>query len=572
MTGPSQTTYVPVQVPGVGLRVQAVPFGGGALEFEREEAESARRQMVALRRLFYAGAQYDEANANLEAAMRQAGDLGRGQPVPEWERLHAYSTQLAESVDYLADRLGEGFSLHADDPAVQAVLDAAVAASEQLSGDDDDGTGQGLTVDELLREAITACDVAAYVGYDPDAGTAFAQLWESEHIEVRARTTRLVDEVIRTQLIWVPDPDMGQRQVTERVRYSMQTNPHGHLECRADTYWDEETDPKSREWLGVGRIPWQLLRCDPKGLRAVRGESLITDRVISAALRYDANEQYSFRICRHNSHGNVVAVGDAAALMLQREGQVVHKDVADVLTFPDGTRAFGLQLPTDPRMIEHQRKVLADQIYGAFGLVRLDQETIAGFGAISGYALEILNQRTESAHRRLRRTFRRDFRDLCGLILDVTAWHRAGTVAVVMSDGGTFEVDTSDPKATLPAPGPGVELLRAAPAFWTVKPELVFPNRALTIEMGSGYVVDDVMIRDDVTAGLISKREALRQRGYGKERIDEIMAELEQEATTKARAVLAGAELPGRTGDTRPTGNTNGTGSGGTLGAVQAAR
>lgn len=573
VTGPQQVTYVPVQVPGQGLRVQAVPFGGNALEFEREQQESARRQDVADRRLVYAGLQYDALNVKLRELLIAAGDLRPDEPTPEHERLHAYSSQVQEAVDYLADRLAEGFTVTAGAAAVQAVLDAVWLASDQLSGEDDDGSQQGLTVDEPLREALTAGDVAAFVGWDPEAndgaGSAFVHLWESEHVEIRARSTNRVDEVIRIQRIWVNDPAVGLRQVVERVRYLMQPNPHGVPECRADTYWDEQSEPRRMEWLGVGRIPWKLLRCDPKGLRAVRGESLITDRVISAARRYDANEQHSYLIGRYNSHGNVAAVGDAAALMLNREGQTVRKDVADVMVFPSGSQLIALSLPTDPAMIEHQRKVLADQIFGAFGLVRLDQETIKGFGAISGYALEILNQRTESAHRKLRRNWRGDFRSLCSLILDVTAWRRSPQVAVALDGGGAFTLDLTDPAAVPPADAGGV-VVDSRQAFWLTDPDAVFPDRSMTITMGSGYVVDDVMIRDDVVAGVISKREGLRQRGYGEEAIDTIMGELADEQAERVAATLTA--LPGRTGNTAPTSSTQGTQAGGTLGTVQAAR
>lgn len=567
MTGPSLTTYVPVQVPGQGLRVVAVPFGGTAVEYERQQAESQRRHDIAQRRLFYAGRQYEAANDAIRAALIAAGDLTDNQPTPEHERLHAYSSQVTESVDYLADRLAEGFTVTAADSAVQDVLDRAWLASEQLSGEDDDGSSQGLTVDEPLREALAASDVAAYVGYDPAAGSAFVHLWESEHVEVIAPSTGQIDEVVRTQLLWVKDPKIGDRQVTERVRYRMLRNPHGALECRADTYWDAETDIKDSRWLGTGRIPWKLLRCDPKGLRAVRGESLISDLVISAACRYDANEQHSFLIGRFNSHGNVAAIGDAANLMLRRDGEVLHKDVADVLTFPGGTSLIALELPTDPQMIEHQRRVLADQIYGAFGLVRLDQDTIKGFGAISGYALEILNQKTESAHRRLRRTFRGDFRGLCSLILDVTAWHQAGQVAAVTADGLSV---TTEPGEQLQGPADGL-FADVRRAFWLVDPDVIFANRELTITMGSGYVVDDVMIRDDVAAGMLSIRAGLRARGWSEPDIGQNMEELVRERAERLTGTGLGS-LPGRAGNTAGTNPTQATQAGGTLAAVQAAR
>jgi hypothetical protein len=394
-----------------------------------------------------------------------------------------------------------------------------------------------MVTDDVLREAMVAGDTAVYVGWDPVEQNILLEFWESECVEFRMQSTTVIDKVIRTQQLWVTDPSPtipnAVRQVTERRVYSMNPNALGFEECLMEVYWDQEEQPRTHEWLGVGRIPWKLLRCEARGLRQTRGSSLVTEQVVSAADRYDAVEQTAYLIARYNSHANLVVVGDQAELTA-REGGRIHKDVADVLTFPGGTNAFPLALPTDATMIEHQRKVLADSIYQCFGLTRVDTETVTGLGAVSGYALEILNQKTEATFRRIRRVWRKDWLSLLNLVLDITAWKRVDT-AITNAAGGRVDVYVWDETAGAMRLVPQVEdeFMLVGPtlrAFWTIDPDVVFPERKIEIQMGSGYVVDDVMVRDDFIAKLISHREALMLRGYSPTRAEEIIAEVADEA------------------------------------------
>jgi hypothetical protein len=561
MTTPPMTPFqVPVRIPGTGVRLLAVPVEVDPRDFELTQQENARREGVALRRLVYDGDQYEEANAAIRERLIGLQELDPREPTPEQHRLHAYSTQVSESIDFMADRLGEGFTMTAEDATVQAVLDGMVAASEQLSAENDAGE-QELTVDDTLRDSMVAGDVAAYVGYDPTAGTTFVELWESEFVDFRMKTTKVIEKVIRTMQVWVPDPDIqgAQRQVVQRMVYSMQptgiAGPNGPvLECRADEYWDSDESPRDSRWLGVGRVPWQLLRCDPKGLRAVRGTSMITSQVISAARRYDSNEQHSWDTARYNSHGNVAVIGDAANLQLQRADGKIRKDVADVVTFPSGTALTTISLPTDDSMIEHQRKVLADGIYSKFGLVRVDMETITGLGGATGYALEILNEKTEATFRRIRRTFRKDWLNLCNLVLDVTAWLRDAVPVGLLADGTPVELpDPADVLAPV-----GADVVAVKPAWWLVDPMQVFPNRKIKVGMGTGYVVDEVMIRADVQAGLLSIQGGLRLRGWSEPDIKKNMDELAEERKAKQPVLNPFGAAGGQPGNTQQQGGANG--------------
>jgi hypothetical protein len=102
-------------------------------------------------------------------------------------------------------------------------------------------------------------------------------------------------------------------------------------------------------------------------------------------------------------------------------------------------------------------------------------------------------------------------------------------------------------------------------AFWDVDPDQVFPNRKLQIPMGVGFVVDQVLIRDDFVAKLISREEALRQRGYDDEAIDRIGDELDAANPFGPEAGLFGAPV------VRPgVPPSNGTKAGGTVAATAA--
>ena len=80
-------------------------------------------------------------------------------------------------------------------------------------------------------------------------------------------------------------------------------------------------------------------------------------------------------------------------------------------------------------------------------------------------------------------------------------------------------------------------------------PENEFPDRKVALKLGKGDVVDDARIRDDFVAKLISREEALRQRGYDPDVIKKIVGELEsaepkqEPAETGAYAFAQG--LPG---------------------------
>lgn len=534
-------------------RVRLALLEGGHItgkEAEQFAQEQARIALVNRRRMYYEGHQYDQAN--LDAARACDVNVERGDRLPEHERLNAYSTQIAECVDFISDQLSEGFRLEANAEAVQTVIDAMVRHTDALSGGDDE---EDVTCDDLLSDALVAGDVPYEMVWDPIEGVAYPEFWESEQVEFVVPRGQHPEKVIVREIEWVDDPSFGgegSRQVMKRYVYEMALNEAFVMECRKDEFWDSEEAPRSSTWLGLPFIPWRLLRANRRNLRTFRGESIIKDKAIDNADRYDAVEQVAWLIARYNSHGNLVVTGDAAVIELKGEG-AIKKDVADVLTFPGGTNAMALELPTDDKMIEHQRKVTSDAIYATFGLTRVEPDTLSGLGGVSGYALEILNRKTEGTFRRVRRQWKKDWIGMVDLMLDVTAYKEQARASILdLSDGSMVEIDVEDLSAEDFAL---MENQIPVVAFWDVDPDLVFPDRVVTVQMGSGYIVDDVALRDDFTADLVSRRYALEQRGVSPDDIAAIETEIAeqpggQESGTFGVAPARGTAAGGTVGDT----------------------
>ncbi|GAB3670328.1 hypothetical protein [Saccharopolyspora tripterygii] len=482
------------------------------------DQEHQRAEAVAERRRYYEGIQYDDDNDDCARQLAQADTSGEKSLVrllfdtfqlPEHLRKHAYSTQLRECVDFIADRLAQGFAVEAEPHEVSEVITACLDATPELSSSDDD---EQRSVTTVLREACKTGDVPVLIRWDAADGACWLEFWDSEQVEarfaegrpdrlekviVRQRDWRQVDGETRQVTLrreWTLDGDPGAQQAVERV----------YVESDDDT---TETVVELHEW-GVPVLPWWIVRGYTDGLRSTRGTSLISEQAMRTADRYNAVEQVSWLIARYNSHGNLVVTGDAA--MVQQDTKPIHKDVADVLTFPGGTSADVITLPTDPAMIEHQRGVLLEALYGSFGLTRVDQETVSNLGAISGYALEILNQRSEVTFSRTRSQL---VKDIKALFMRVVDCHQAWS----SDDDGDEAPPVEDPTG----------------------------QRRITVHLGTGYVVDKALIRDDYLAGLISQREALRQRGWTDEQIDDMLNEQAEEQQARTPEVAAETSLFG---------------------------
>lgn len=494
--------------------------------------EQQRRGGVEKRRRYYTADQFDEANdacldhlASDAASERDMVRARATEQLPEHLRLHEYSTQIQEAIDYIADRLTSDWAIQATDKEAQKAIEAALDHSPVLSGTVDDNE---VTFLPVVVDAMVAGDTPVLLRWDPLEGCCWLDCWESEavHLEFdEPRMQRVVRAEVREQA-WrlvggeSRSVELRREWVVESV-FDLEGIPTGQSECVEKVWWQppdggEETLLNSIPW-GVPVVPWAVIRAKRIGLRSGRGASLIKKQTMRAADRFNAVEQVSWLIARYNSHGNLVVVGDQASLQARQEGKI-HKDVADALLFPGGTAAFTISLPTDPQMVEHQRNVLLEQMFGAFGLQRLDMAQIQSIGQVSGYALEIVNQRSTGTFGRLRSQLGRDVKELLNLLLDCHAWW------------------SSAPELTGAFAAP---LAEGILDDWMGLPQRTFSDRSMQIRMGSGYVVDKVMLRDDVIAGQISLEERWRQEGRSEKEIDLLREELAAENEKKAQRQVA---------------------------------
>ncbi|QGJ96453.1 portal protein [Arthrobacter phage BeatusComedenti] len=483
----------------------------GSRNAELLKEETARVKNVRSRRKYYDGTQFDDRNAVRAETLNCEIDQ-----LAEHERLHAYSTQIPESVDFIASQMTDGFQLEVTSDEQKEILLAALRHSPDLQSGDDQSD---LSITNVLRDALIAQDSPVHVRWDAVRGTAWPEFWDSEHVQFiyEDQNRHKLEKVVVRQAIWTTG-DVLHEEVKKKQRKEWSISFLG--ECVVRYYWDEEQEEyREPERLGIPFIPWTTLRVMVKNRKQSRGQSAITDQALRAADRYNAVEQVGYLIARYNSHGNLAVIGDGATLKAQME-EHINKDVADILTFPGGTALQVLQLPTDPQMIEHQRSVLLDSLYGTFGLTRSDAESLKDMGQVTGYALEILNRKSDGTFNQIRNQFVGDFKKLLNMLLDMTAYFAEDLP----------DEDDTDAPMDLSVPvefDPDAEFLAK---LERIDPADVYPNREFKIQLGSGYVVDEALTREDFVAKIISRKEVLRKRGYSEPEINKIVAEIEEEA------------------------------------------
>lgn len=508
-------------------------------ELRIEEIETARQ--------WYEGTQYDDANQSAYDAI--PAEDGKPAKLPEHMKLIAYSTQIQESVDYIAAQLADSFQIEAKDSKVQEVVDGTLSNSPDLASDDDEDE---INVTTQFRDALIAGDIAVHVRWDAEKEMPWFEFWEGESVDFQfSEENRFqLERVILTQMVWRPNLGDGELTEVHQEKHWLMDAVAG--KCMVVTFEDQKM--VSTEYEPWSFIPWRMWRGQRKKVRQTRGQSVVTKRIRDIAGRYDATEQLSFVIGRYNSHGNLAVVGDSA-LILSKDDARIRKDVADVLTFPGGTALQVIQLPSDTQMLNHQHDTCLDSIYSAFGLARLDHTTVQGLGQMSGYALEILNRKTDGTFGQIGKQLARDIRSSLNVALDVYA-EAMGMNQILDEDEAPEIVGDVDV----------AELVPGEEAEPEVDVDEVFSDRSMKITLGGGYIVDNVMLRDDYTAKLVSRRYVLEQRGLGKEQIDQIEEEIDGEAPPQPEVSLSPAGAAAA--EAAAAGTPNGTAAGQTLNNV----
>lgn len=473
-------------------------------EAGRDETErNAKLPAYERSQLYYDGAQYDQENEDLAD---RTGYTARGLRLPEHLRKHAYSSHIQEAIDVLADMFAEGIS-----------FDGQYA---ELLNQWWPTTGMEERADDWFRESIIKGDVYAVPDFDPINESMSVDFWEAESVwpvyqrddwRKLARYYQyqtILDEEgqeKQQQIVWIlletPVPVVNDN-IDALDTVDMEFPPDRFIQQLVEYVFEDD------ELIDViphqkGFFPLVHARGDTRHkLRSMFGDSMVTRKVQGTADRYNALGQLGFRVARQNSFSTIAVVGDSASLGAGSRDESIAKDIADVLRFPGGTDVKPIQLPSDPRMMEYQQKLLEKNLYKEFGLTKIDLEDFGGLGTISGYALEVLNRKERATYKRVRKNALAGIRDLANRMLDV---HAIATGVM------------------------------AGQNWWEIDPLEVYPERTgIEIVMGSGDIVDAVADRDDFTVGLVSREYVLRRKGLDTTEITKVVGEINTQKEAEA--------------------------------------
>ncbi len=482
----------------------------------RSTEHQYRREGVLMRRQYYAGEQYEAENLDLKQeafANCSAAELLMKR-LPEHQRKHAYSTQIKDGVEFIADQIANTMVLDAEDESFQTFVNDTFMLS-----------GVTYRWQEVTQDMLIAGDVAARViprpgAIDGEPG-ARVQFWPAEDIEIDYdENDPDVMVAVRFERFVNEKNEVGENQ---EVRYVHQfrlqliivesAGPDAPVdfvqECVEEIFRDDDDEPEQVRRLGLPFIPWVHMSGEKQDLMSPWGKSIISHQVMENADRYNATCQLQYLVLRYNSFATLAVVGDAVHLA-NESGKNIRKDVADILTFPGGTGVTSVTLPTEVELFEVHKETLIDSMFDGMGLTRIDQKNLFGLGAPSGYALEILNRKSDGTFRRIIENMREGVKALIEMAADVDAYAKNSTV----DEFGNR-------------------------VFADVDPAEVWPNRAVRVNFGSTYVVDDLAVEREFGLSLISRREALRKKGYIEEQIDKVVAEIDDETDALEASIAA---------------------------------
>jgi hypothetical protein len=463
-------------------------------EFDRQRYDDAVIEYARAQE-YYAGEQYEKENDELSVS---AGYTAANKRMPEHLRKHAYSSHIQEAIDILADMFASGIKFEGPH---SVELNKWWKAGEMES-----------RIDDWFREALITGQSYATPVFDADDDSMDADFWQADEMwpVYRRQNYRELERLYRFEQV---DDIDGQRELVHVFLRRPMLDEDGEVMFRVDV--DTETispvmqiveyvlDEQLEIYDVVSHaVPdFEVVHGRGDTRRKVRssfGDTMITKKVRGTADRFNALGQLGFRVARQNSFATIGVVGDQALLGAGSRDDGIAKDVADVLRFPGGTDLKPITLPTDPRMIESQQRLLEKNLYREFGLTKIDMEDIGGLGTVSGYALEVLNRKDRATHQRVRKNAISAIRTLANRMLDIHAY-RMG------------EAEGRD--------------------WWDVDPLERYPDRAkIEVVIGSGDIVDAVGDREDYEAGIVSRRFVLRRKGLDKTDIDTIESEVQSEA------------------------------------------
>ena len=466
-----------------------------------EEQRAIRVKMYAKYWQYYRCEQYDKENENERSLLGLTPD----RRLPEHRRLHSYTGVIEEGIDFITDQLIENLGIEVKSNA------------EIASGEPDDTpppeqtiflniweqSDMDLNAPDLTREALISAESYILLKWDEAEKLVRLIPYDAESIDP-VYSQDNYKKMIRCN-IWQNKYVQEQgREVKYKEQYILGMTSEGFQECMYLKFDDVSEQPIESKLLNIPFIPIIHIKAIRKRVRESFGESLV-DRLMSDADRYNAVNQLEFLIARFNSSSHLAIFGNET--QIKPENLHLGGEANDFWSFPSTTDAKAIALPTDPTMLTNQKETIETQMYRKMGLQRMDIQDFKGLGAPSGYALEIINRKTEGVFSRLQKELSKSYVEVFDKAMDMQA---------IMESGKTW---------------------------WSIDPKKIYPNRTIGFIFGSMFVADREQIRADYVAGIISQKKSLIMMGFSEIEALEIMDDLASE-----REAANASEMEGLSG------------------------
>lgn len=479
-------------------RSAAVIYEGVKTKEKQDTNRSARLSNYDKFWSYYGGEQYDDENRKAS----QAHHLKKDERLPEHIRKHAYSGVMADGIDFITDQLMNDLAIEiASNKEVETgKKDEEIPEEQNIFQGVWDKSDMDLEAPDLTREALVSGESYILLGWDEAEKTVKFIPYDAESVHP-VYSEDNYKKMIMADIVQTRFNEEENREITITDRYVLGATSEGYMECVYLRFEDKDEKPVEARLLNIPFIPIIHLRAIRKRVRQSFGESMIKN-LIGDADRYNMVNQLEFLIGRYNSISHLALF--AGDTKITPEQLYLGGEVNDFWVFPDTTEGKVMTLPTDPTMLQNQKDTIETQMYKKMGLQRMDIEDFKGFGAPSGYSLEIINRRTDGIFSRIRKELAKGYIELFNKTMDMQA------------------------------------IMESGKAWYEIKPLGEYPNRNVKFSFGTIFVADLEQIRQDYVAGIIPRKRALMAKGYSENEAIKISEEVDAENAKKNEGELEG--------------------------------
>ena len=471
---------------------------------EQEKNRIARNKKYKLYWQYYDGEQYDKENQEHREYLR----LKENQRLPEEDRLHAYSGIIEDGVDFITDQLMEGMGIEVKTEAELKSGEPAEEIPEEQSKFQEmwDVSDMDLEAPDLTREALVSAESYILLKWDEVNQIVKFLPYEAESVCPVYSSINHKRMIMATIYSSQYDAEIDE-ELEIREQYVLAKTSEGYMECVYLKFTGDNEDPVEGKLLNIGFIPIIHLRAIRKKVRRSFGDSLIK-RLIGDTDRYNAVNQHEYQISRYNSGSHLAIFGTESNV--EPSQLLLGGEANDCWAFPNTSEVKTMTLPTETAMMDSQCGKLEKNMYRKMGIQKIDLEEIKGMGAPSGYALEIINRKTDGVFTRIQKELSKGYITLFGYALDMQA------------------------------------IMEGKKPWYDTDPLKTYPNRTIKLTFGSVFIADSEAIRQDYVAGLISRKRALMLKGYSELEAQEMAEEAEEDEANRNAAELEGMGISRR--------------------------